>query len=215
MIGTAGGGSNGLSDWKDSSSSHCSFSGVTCDEDGEVVSLDVSYQNLTGSLPPEIGILRSLSKINISGNNIDGGIPPEISNCTSLISLDFSRNNLSGEIPRGMDQLKDLNHLDLSENQLTGGVPSEMQYMSSLTSLNLSGNKLSGRVPNSGQLLMFDESSYAGNSGLCFSYNGTCSSQKAKANAIENAGHKTTTCFSTLKLVIIVLSLCYQLVQCW
>ena len=73
--------------------------GVTCDNNLAVVSLDLTKNNVTGSLLPSLGNLINLVKLALSGNRISGSIPSTISTMYSLTNLTLSNNQLNGSIP--------------------------------------------------------------------------------------------------------------------
>ena len=73
-------------------------------------SLDLSNNELTGSIPPEIGNLTNLTYLNLGGNQLTG-IPPEIGNLTNLTILSFSHNQLTGSIPSEIGILTNLINL--------------------------------------------------------------------------------------------------------
>jgi len=105
--------------------------------------------------------------IDLSSNNLFGTIPPQISKLSALRFLNLSRNRLYGEIPNDMGKMKLLESLDLSLNKISGQIPQSMSDLSFLSFLNLSNNNLSGRIPTSTQLQSFEALSYAGNPQLC------------------------------------------------
>ncbi|MBH08995.1 MAG: hypothetical protein CMG74_01355 [Candidatus Marinimicrobia bacterium] len=61
--------------------------------------LDLSDNDLSGSIPPEIGNLTNLTELYLNTNDLSGSIPPEIGNLTNLTYLNLCRNNLTGVIP--------------------------------------------------------------------------------------------------------------------
>ncbi len=51
---------------------------MTTDSEGNVTRLDLAFNGLTGSIPPEIGSFRNLEYLNLALNEPRGTIPPEI-----------------------------------------------------------------------------------------------------------------------------------------
>ncbi|XP_028785860.1 receptor-like protein EIX2 [Neltuma alba] len=111
--------------------------------------------------------LMFLHAIDLSSNNISGSIPPEMFSLAGLQSLNFSHNQLEGNIPNEISNLNNLESLDLSSNQLSGEIPQGMAKLSFLGTLNLSFNNFTGKIPSGTQLQGFDAQSYIGNYELC------------------------------------------------
>ncbi|KAM4110890.1 hypothetical protein ACJW30_05G026100 [Castanea mollissima] len=105
--------------------------------------------------------------IDLSSNNLSGSIPAEISDLSELRFLNLSRNHLMGKIPEKIGSMKELESVDLSRNHLSGAIPPSMSNLSFLCLLDLSYNNLSGRIPSSTQLQSFDALRYIGNLQLC------------------------------------------------
>jgi len=111
--------------------------------------LNLSSNNLTGSIPSEIGNLTNLTGLHLYGNQLTGSIPPEIGNLTNLENLSLYGNQLTGSIPPEIGNLTNLTDLYLHENELTGSIPSEIGNLTNLTHLILSSNQLIGEIPES------------------------------------------------------------------
>jgi hypothetical protein len=90
---------------------------------GHVSYIDPMFNNLTGSIPPELGNLTALWGLQLCGNQLTGSIPPELGNLTSLEVLALESNQLTGSIPPELSNLTALQGLALSSNQLTGSIP--------------------------------------------------------------------------------------------
>lgn len=114
----------------------------------EATELDLSNQGLT-SLPPEIGQLTHLSKLNLAWNKLHT-LPPRIGQLTDLASFDLRGNQLRS-LPPEIAELSHLTDLDLWNNQLTT-LPSKIGQLSQLTTLTLSNNYLSELPAEIGQL---------------------------------------------------------------
>jgi hypothetical protein len=139
----------------------------------QVVSLDLSYNNLTGYIPsPQLGDLTYLDYLNLSVNQLAGTIlgglgrlknlhvlaldsnlltgiiPGEFTTMVSLNLLELSGNQLSGDIPIGLGNLTNLTHLGLGGNGFWGNIPPELGNLTSLQELDLSGNLLGESIPS-------------------------------------------------------------------
>jgi len=121
--------------------------GVTTNADGFVTELVLDDNNLTGTLPPELGDLTQLRRLVLDDNELTGPIPPELGKLSRLTMLDLSWNRLSGAIPAELAALPLLDSLQLWNNELSGPIPVELGSMPSLRRLSLAWNQLSGAVP--------------------------------------------------------------------
>ena len=111
--------------------------------------LNLYNNNLTGSIPSEIGNLTRLTYLYLSNNNLTGPIPSEIVNLTNLTYLDLSYNQHTDSIPPEISNLTNLTKLILENNQLTGSIPSEIGNLTNLGRLKLNDNELYGQIPDS------------------------------------------------------------------
>ncbi|RVX01895.1 Receptor-like protein 12 [Vitis vinifera] len=112
-------------------------------------------------------ILPYVTMIDLSSNNLSGSIPGEIFCLSALEFLNLSRNHLMGRIPEKIGVMASLESLDLSRNHLSGEIPQSMSNLTFLDDLDLSFNNFSGRIPSSSQLQSFDPLSFFGNPELC------------------------------------------------
>ena len=146
--------------WGDAGKRLGDWYGVTTDEQGQVIALDLMNNGLTGELPAgaELSALTHLQSLNLSYNQLTGTIPAQWGSLENpsfpiLAHLDLSGNRLSGPIPEDLGN-QHLTLLYLHDNQLTGPIPPRWGEASaldgglpSLRALNLNGNRLEGEVP--------------------------------------------------------------------
>lgn len=113
--------------------------------------LTLTSNQLAGDIPANIGELKNLQKLDISDNIINGWIPWQLGNtCNALMELKLSRNNISGLIPASIASCKWLQILDISNNNVSGPLPDTLlKNLTSLERLVLSNNKISGPFPSS------------------------------------------------------------------
>ncbi|XP_062190344.1 LRR receptor-like serine/threonine-protein kinase GHR1 [Phragmites australis] len=108
--------------------------------------MDISNNQFSGPVPEDIGKLRSLQNLSLAGNNFSGPLPESIDGLMSLQSLDVSGNSLSGPLPAGLKGLRSMVALNLSHNAFTKGIPAGLGLLVNLQSVDLSWNQLDGGV---------------------------------------------------------------------
>ncbi|XP_038717287.1 probable leucine-rich repeat receptor-like protein kinase At1g35710 [Tripterygium wilfordii] len=139
-----------LASWSKTKTSPCSWFGVSCNDAGRVTGINLAGSGLNGTLQNfPFSSFPNLVHLNLSMNELFGSIPPQISQLYNLIYLDLSTNRFSGEIPSSIGLLTHLEILNLSENQLSDSIPEELGQLRSLDKLFLHNNNLHGVVPSS------------------------------------------------------------------
>ena len=91
--------------------------GVTTDDNGRVTNLDLNDNQLSGTIPPQLGNLANLRSLSLRDNQLSGEIPPEVGSLANLEWLRLNNNQLTGEIPAELGRLTNLTVLSLSGNQ--------------------------------------------------------------------------------------------------
>ncbi|KAF6157427.1 hypothetical protein GIB67_004365 [Kingdonia uniflora] len=157
-----------LNDWNPSNETPCSWFGISCNLNNEVVELNLRYVDLLGHVPSNVTALRSLKTLVLSGMNLTGSVPKELGiSLVELVYLDLSDNSLTGVIPSEIGNLVRLERLFFNSNEIEGGIPVEIGNLSSLKWLCLYDNQLSGNVPSTiGRLKSLEVIRAGGNKNL-------------------------------------------------
>lgn len=121
--------------------------------------LDLSSKDLA-SLPPEIGMITTLTQLDLSGNRLTT-LPAEIGLLTNLTHLHIRGNQLIS-LPSEIGQLSNLNQLIVSNNRLVS-LPSEIGNLANLSQLIASGNRLSSLSNSIGLLTKLTQLTLSGN----------------------------------------------------
>ena len=87
--------------------------GVSTDDSGRVIALNLRENGLTGAIPSELGNLTNLTGLYLHRNELSGAIPSELGNLTNLTGLYLHRNELAGAIPSELGKLTNLTALNL------------------------------------------------------------------------------------------------------
>lgn len=104
----------------------CQWSGIKCDVQANLQGIFLSDANLAGTIPTEIvGFAASLTTLNLCNNeNLIGTLPYEISMLRHLKYLLVQETSIGGTVPSAFGSLTKLNQLFLDRTHLTGSMPS-------------------------------------------------------------------------------------------
>ncbi|KAK7380533.1 hypothetical protein VNO78_33046 [Psophocarpus tetragonolobus] len=128
--------------------------------------LDLSWNDfIYVHIPKHIGCFTNLRYLNLSYSEVSGSIPFELGNLSKLEYLNLNNNHLFGEIPSQLGKLARLQYLDLRHNNdIHGEIPYQLGNLSQLRYLDLAGNFLSGAIPfQTGNLTMLHTFRLGGN----------------------------------------------------
>lgn len=127
----------------------CSFSGdIPKMNSPDLEVFDVSWQGLTGTLPPGISNSKKLRVLTVSGNSFVGNLP-DISDMNDLVFLELNDNKFSGSLYEDLQQFKELKAILLEKNELTGTISERLLEHDKLEELVIGYNNLGGSIPTS------------------------------------------------------------------
>ena len=143
------------------------------EDDFHFISLGLLENNITGSLPPEVGLLSDLLYFDIAANpllrgtlpteiglwtdmtyfsarktQLTGTIPTEVGMMRKVVEFQVSASEITGTLPTELGLLRDTQYLYLQKNPLnTGPIPSELGQLAGLLELDLGSLSLTGAMP--------------------------------------------------------------------
>ena len=94
------------------------------------------------------GRLTNLFSIWLDGNDITRTIPTQVGELTSLASISITNASLTGTIPTELAILPLINRIWLYGNELTGTVPQELANITKLEILEIQDNNIKGTMPS-------------------------------------------------------------------
>jgi hypothetical protein len=151
-------------------SGFCIWEGVECidddgkpdtpmDANGDVISLELTQNSMTGTIPSEVQTLSTLENLDLTENELVGTLPSELALIPTLKNILLRNNKIRGSIPTEFGGILFLNDLVLGENHMTGTVP---PLGKNLRAMGLDKNKFTGGIPDlsgmtSLEIMYFDE----------------------------------------------------------
>ena len=121
------------------------WDGVQTNDEGRLVVLRLHSNNLTGSLPQEIGNWTQVEHVYLQRNNLTGRLPREIGNWGELRCVSFSVNNLTGSLPQEIGNWRQVQNVLLHNNNLSGSLPKEIENWRQLIKMGYENNLFTGR----------------------------------------------------------------------
>lgn len=174
-----------LNSWSSTAiSSPCQdYTGVYCNDEGNVERIVLWNTSLSGVLSPSLSGLKALRILTLYGNRFTGNIPVEFAGIETIWKLNFSSNALSGLIPEFLGDFRSLRLLDLSRNGFVGEIPGSLFRNCFKTRfISLSHNSLTGSIPLS-------IANCSNLSGFDFSYNNLSGSFPSQICDIPNIAY--------------------------
>nr|GMD67999.1 receptor-like kinase TMK4 [Ipomoea batatas] len=85
--------------WEGNNPCNNNWASVSCDGQGNVITVTLRKQGFSGTISPALANLTSLRNLYLNDNNLTGPIPESLTALPHLQVLEVSNNNLSGPIP--------------------------------------------------------------------------------------------------------------------
>ncbi|CAN1189704.1 Receptor-like protein 6 [Linum perenne] len=108
--------------------------------------LGFSFNNFNGSIPLSYDKFQDLVSLDLSNNNLGGNIPPSLFSLPNLDVLALSSNQLEGQLEVFHNSSSELRQIDLSHNKLQGHLPMSIFNTRTLEYLSVAFNNFSGRI---------------------------------------------------------------------
>ncbi|XP_066328194.1 receptor protein kinase TMK1-like [Miscanthus floridulus] len=124
------------------------WDGVSCDSLGRVTAIQVGKRGLTGTLPPEVGDLTELTRLEVFENKLSGPLPslPGLSSLQILLAHNNSFTSIPADFFEG---LTGLTAVSIDYNPFTSWtLPASLADCASLANFSANGANVSGTLPD-------------------------------------------------------------------
>ena len=125
----------------------CSWFGITCDNLGNVIGIDLTGNNLSGTVAQELDELIFLRELKIWNNTLSGTFPDIWTNLTDLEHVDLSNNLFTGNMPNSLANLSKLEFLYIENNMMDGPLLPEIGNLEDIIVFWGKNNDFSGCFP--------------------------------------------------------------------
>ncbi|KAK1312120.1 putative LRR receptor-like serine/threonine-protein kinase [Acorus calamus] len=128
------------------------------------------WNQISGSIPKEIGNIKSLVLLLLNGNQLSGPLPDELGYLPNLDRIQIDQNQISGPLPKSFANLNKTKHFHMNNNSISGQIPPELSRLPSLVHFLLDNNNLSGYLPEDFYklpkllILQLDNNNFSGSS---------------------------------------------------
>ncbi|PRP82071.1 putative leucine-rich repeat receptor-like protein kinase [Planoprotostelium fungivorum] len=112
-----------------------------------LLSLTMTNNLLTGTIPPSIGQMKNLALFHVSGNSMNGNLPDTWDQMSSLVEIGLYANNFTGEIPPSIYRSTKLEVLYMNNNRFTGTISPDIKNLEHMMFLVLGYNLFTGNIP--------------------------------------------------------------------
>ncbi|KAF8013054.1 hypothetical protein BT93_I1044 [Corymbia citriodora subsp. variegata] len=135
--------------------SHCTWLGISCDNSGSVVEINLPEPEgyyFCRETPVDLSsmdfsLLPNLTSLRLVPICFAGVIPLQICVLPKLKHLNLSNNYLIGELPLCLQNLTMLEVIDIHDNKINSSLPAKLGNLERLIYLDLSFNLLNGMIP--------------------------------------------------------------------
>ncbi|KAL1198275.1 Receptor-like kinase TMK2 [Cardamine amara subsp. amara] len=134
-------------DW--SGSDPCQWKGIQCNgASNRVTAIQIGKSNISGTLPPDLTNLTSLTKFEVMNNDLTGKIP-NLSGLKSLETVYVHDNNFESIDAVFFTGLSSLRHVSLDNNNFgSWEIPLSLKDVTSLSDFSAVNCNLSGKIPD-------------------------------------------------------------------
>ena len=154
--------------------------------------MSLERNRFTGTLPTELGLWTTLTKLNMYNNLMSGTIPTEIGLLTNIIIFDVGKTGMSGTIPTELGQCTALVRVSFQLNEMSGTIPTELGKCTALIDVLLHGNYLSGNLSDilcdSGTVFEAFWSDCGTSNVTCSCCTACCDGNQTCTEQVQNAG---------------------------
>jgi len=124
----------------------CEWHGSTCTDGNALDQLIIVTNNMEGTMPDEIGLLQSLTRLSLNVNTLRGTLPSNIGSLSKLTTFTMTDNSMTGSLPEELFDVTALSTLQLGRNLFNGKISSNISKLINLTGLYLFENFLEGNL---------------------------------------------------------------------